>query len=155
MKFDCTFPLNFNISAQFLQISFYLKSVFKFLSCLQWLPFLGCYKEPTTTDRIFNNSATSVPRRQELTSLLLTENLFFLTPDVSRQQQESLRNLEIRSKFPPSVGGRRVLMRAAHSQVKSCGVKDNLTDDALLTPSLWRDGTPDIQIQRLNILKQT
>lgn len=85
---------------------------------------------------------------------MLTECLFFLRPDVRWAQWESLEKLEIRSKFPASVDGKRVLMRAVPSHVKLSRVEDNLTEDTLLTPSIECDATPDDQIQRLNILGQ-
>lgn len=92
-----------------------------------------------------------------MTSLIgdmLTERLFLLRPDVRRAQRESAQKLQIRCKFPPSVDGKRVLMRAVPSHVMLSRVEDNLTEDTLLTPSLECDATPDDQIQRLNILGQ-
>lgn len=46
-----------------------------------------------------------------------------------RGSKTACKDVEIRSKFPPSVEGIRALKRAVHSHVKSCRVDDNLTDD--------------------------
>lgn len=146
LNLSAVFQLNFCPVTRFLQISLYLKEAFNSPRPILSFPFLGCCKELTTIDRIFNYSVTGILRMQKLTFLtggMLTESFFFLRKDASQGQQDSLQNVEIRSKFPPSVEGIRALKRAAHSHVKSCRVEDNLTDDRLtmLHRICWKDTT--------------